>query len=183
MRCNHTTEDELVIPWTIVLVGVPLMALKMWREFGKTLVFSSRGQISRTETQCYWVQHNVAMCDTVLPYAMQCCHVWHNVTKYNTMFQSLRQCCHVQHNVTECKDAADISQSVAPHITHTSLHSLHHVSDECPKSLAGGLQRETCSLSSECLFSGEIIRRKSRTAHYVSFTKLANGEPSRLTRS
>jgi hypothetical protein len=30
-----------------VLVGVPLMALKMCREFGSTLVFSSRGQISR----------------------------------------------------------------------------------------------------------------------------------------
>lgn len=29
MRQNHTTEDELVIPWTMVLVGVPLMALKM----------------------------------------------------------------------------------------------------------------------------------------------------------
>lgn len=47
MRQNHTTEDELVIPWTMVLVGVPLMALKMWREFGKTLVFSSSGQILR----------------------------------------------------------------------------------------------------------------------------------------
>ena len=46
-RWRHTTEDELVMPWTSVLVGVPLMALKMWREFGKTLVFSSRGQISR----------------------------------------------------------------------------------------------------------------------------------------
>jgi len=47
MRQNHTTEDELVIPWTMVLVGVPLMALKMWMEFGKTLVFSSSGQILR----------------------------------------------------------------------------------------------------------------------------------------
>ena len=47
VRQNHTTEDELVIPWTMVLVGVPLMALKMWREFGKTLVFSSSGQILR----------------------------------------------------------------------------------------------------------------------------------------
>lgn len=47
MRQSHTTEDELVIPWTMVLVGVPLMALKMWREFGKTLVFSSSGQILR----------------------------------------------------------------------------------------------------------------------------------------
>lgn len=46
-RRSHTTEDELVMPWTIVLVGVPLMALKMCREFGRTLVFSSRGQISR----------------------------------------------------------------------------------------------------------------------------------------
>lgn len=47
MRRNHRTEDELLTPWTTVLVGVPLMALKMWREFGKTLVFSSRGQILR----------------------------------------------------------------------------------------------------------------------------------------
>ena len=44
---GHTTEDELVMPCTSVLVGVPLMALKMCREFGRTLVFSSRGQISR----------------------------------------------------------------------------------------------------------------------------------------
>lgn len=26
---NHAMEEELVIPWTVVLVGVPLMALKM----------------------------------------------------------------------------------------------------------------------------------------------------------
>lgn len=33
----YTTEEELGMPWMMVLVGVPLMALKMCSESGRTL--------------------------------------------------------------------------------------------------------------------------------------------------
>lgn len=45
----HTTEEELGMPWMMVLVGVPLMALKMCSESGRTLFTSSTGLIWNRE--------------------------------------------------------------------------------------------------------------------------------------
>ena len=46
----HTTEEVLGTPWMVAPVGVPLMALKMWSESGRTLFIpSSTGLIWRTE--------------------------------------------------------------------------------------------------------------------------------------
>lgn len=50
---NHTTEEELGIPWMIALVGVPLIALKMCSESGRALFMpSSTGLIWREEKRC-----------------------------------------------------------------------------------------------------------------------------------
>lgn len=49
-RHHHTTEDELGMPWMVALVGVPLMALKIWSESGRTLFMpSSTGLIWKKE--------------------------------------------------------------------------------------------------------------------------------------
>lgn len=53
LQNNHATEEELGIPWTVVLVGVPLMALKMCIELGITLAFSSTGVIWKWKTCIY----------------------------------------------------------------------------------------------------------------------------------
>lgn len=59
LQNNHATEEELGIPWTVVLVGVPLMALKMCSELGMTLAFSSTGVILKWKTCIY---QNVSKC-------------------------------------------------------------------------------------------------------------------------
>lgn len=47
---RYTTEEELGMPWTIVVVGVPLMALKMCSESGRALFMpSSTGLIWNKE--------------------------------------------------------------------------------------------------------------------------------------
>lgn len=38
---RYTTEEELGMPWMIVVVGVPLMALKMCSESGRALFMPS----------------------------------------------------------------------------------------------------------------------------------------------
>lgn len=40
-RPPHTTEDELGMPWMVALLGVPLIALKMCSESGRTLFMPS----------------------------------------------------------------------------------------------------------------------------------------------